>query len=112
MCQYNLDVEVPRKKGDDSTYSDDCVLAFTDLEETGAVIRLNGSNVPLRVIHKHTSSTGAHYDFADGSGKVKAVLDVKMNCREGVEGCDFSGSLTIMSSGAKSRVHVVYYRGG
>ncbi|BDU22165.1 hypothetical protein DYGSA30_36220 [Dyella sp. GSA-30] len=111
LCQSNLDVYAP-KKDDASTHSGDCVLGFTDVEETGAVMRLNGINVPLRVIHKSTGNTGAHYDFADSSGKVIAVLDVKMNCQEGVEGCDFSGSLTIRSSGAKARIHVVYYRGG
>ncbi|MFC5742032.1 hypothetical protein [Dyella tabacisoli] len=112
QCPNNLGIYAPKKKGDDSVDSDDCILAFTDLGETGAVMLLNGVAVPFRVIQKSTRYSKVRYDLADSAGNAKVFLDVTMDCPEGVEGCDYSGSLTMESSGASSRIHIVYYRGG
>jgi hypothetical protein len=112
---YNLSVYAPKKSGDDSVFSGDCVLAFARQDEsegTDALIRLNGSVMHLLVIRKTARYPNVRYEFADRAGALKASMNIKEDCPDGVEGCDFTGTLTVVSSGRRSTVHVVYYRGG
>lgn len=114
-CLDNLDVEAPKKQGDDTVFADDCVLAFSHPDEDGdgkdAVIRVSGADVQLHVTQKTARYPKAHYVLMDAAGKFRVILDVKESCRDGVEGCDFAGTMTVESSGRSAKLHVVYYRG-
>jgi hypothetical protein len=116
-CGYNLDVDAPKHAGDDSVFADDCVLAFThpnehDSEGKDAVIRLNGDDVALRLTRKTARFPNAHYELSDVTGRIKVTMDVRENCPEGVEGCDFTGFMRVDSTKGNALVRVVYYRGG
>lgn len=116
-CRNNLDVNAPKKKGDDTVFADDCVLAFTHPDENGsegkeAVIRINGSDVPLRVIRKIASYPNIHYELKGVAEKLRVIMDLKEDCPVGVEGCDFAGTMKIVSDEGSAIIHIVYYRGG
>ena len=111
----NLSVYAPTKSHDDSVFSGDCVLAFArqgESEGTDAVMRLDGSVTHLIVIRKTTRYPNVRYEFADRKGTLKAFMNIREDCPDGIEGCDFGGTLTVVSSGGRSTVRVVYYRGG
>jgi hypothetical protein len=116
-CPDNQSVFAPKKKNDDSVFADDCVLVFTHPDKNegnegnDAVMRLDGSSVELHVVKKTASRRNVHYEFADKPGKLKVIMDAKEVCLEGVEGCDFTGSLTIESSRGQARIRIAYYRG-
>lgn len=112
LCGENAGVYAPRKKRDDSIDSGDCVLGFTDLQQTRAVMRLNGADVPFRVVRKIDRHRKVHYDLSGEVGEAKVAMDLRVDCPQDTEGCDYSGFMTIEAFGKSSRIHVVYYRGG
>ena len=117
LCPDNRGIFVPRNKVDEAAFLGDCVLAFGGPDEGGgegkeAVMRLNGADVQLRVTRRVVSLSKAHYEFTNRSLALKVVVDVKEECPKNFEGCNYSGSLAMVSPSGSSRVHIVYYRGG
>jgi hypothetical protein len=118
LCHVdNLSVYAPRHKGDGER-DDNCVLYFTHpnyehgpQEGNEILLRLNGLNVHLHTSRQTVRFPMSHYEFANKSANLKATMDVKANCPEGVEGCDHSGLLTVKSPMGESVVHVIYYWG-
>lgn len=116
-CWNNLDVYAPKKKGDDTVFADDCVLAFTHPDDNGsegkeAVIRINGADVPLHLIRKVASYPSTHYELKGVTEKLGVIMDLKEDCPAGVEGCDYVGTMKVASDEGSATIHIVYYRGG
>jgi hypothetical protein len=116
-CRNNLDVNAPKKMGDDTVFEGDCVLSFTHPDDNGsegkeAVIRINGSDVPLRVIRKVASYPNVHYELKGVTEKLSVIMDLKEDCPAGTEGCDFTGTMKVVSDEGSAKIHIVYYRGG
>jgi len=111
----NLSVYALKHQGED--YGN-CVLYFSHpnylndpVEGKVVLMRLNGVNTELYTTRQSSNVHMQRYEFANGDATVRATMNVKVSCREGVEGCDYSGWLTVESQGGKSVVRIGYYRG-